>query len=445
MRKLLTKGIVLSVITVLALTGCSSNKGGEAAPGPSSSQPAGEKQTITFYHGYFQDDWQAAVEMRKIYDEFAELHKDEFTFKPVALDTGGEGVYNKAIQEIARGEFPDIVDVGGWNIIPAASEAGVIVDLKPYIDADPVFKEGVGINYEQNNMDGKIYSVREQLETMGFWYNEDLFIKAGAVTPDKWQTWDDFSAAVDKISASNDVKTPFSMNQGWPTDILFNAHLIGTQEGRDFASQLPTSFDNAAFKNTIEFISKNALGKIKTQYFGAADSESYRDDFMNGDSAMLFNGVWEAGSFLELTKVKPEHIKPAVFPTNEAGKKAALVSASPGYVISNKQGDEKIQASVEFVKYMMSPEIAERIFTKVLAMPAYSGLDYEKYINGSDAGLKKLAEASMQAANADYKTKALGANWNPDIAGALSGKYAAMHNGSKDVESIVKELNEALQ
>ncbi|GGH29091.1 ABC transporter substrate-binding protein [Paenibacillus segetis] len=450
MKKILSTMFVLCFVSVLVLSGCSNNKNAENASandksGTEGTQTSGEKPTITFYHSFFQDDWQPAVEMRKIYDEFAELHKDEFTFKAVALETGPQGVYDKAIQEISRGQFPDIVDVAGYNIVPAASEADLILDLKPYIDEDPVFKQGVGINYVQNNVDGKIYTVREQLETMGFWYNEDLFNKAGATTPDQWQTWDDFNAAVDKLAASPDVKTPFSMNQGWPVDILFNAHLVSTQEGRDFAATLPTSFDNPAFKDTVDFVSKHALGKIKTAYFGAADSESYRDDFMNGDAAMLFNGVWEAGSFTSDIKVKPEHIKPAVFPTNEAGKKAAIVSASTGYVISSKQDEAKIAASVEFVKYMTSPEIADRIFSKVLAMPAYNGLDYDKYINGDNAELKKLAEACQLAVNADYQTKAMSSNWNQDITSALNGKYSAMHDGSKDVDQIVKEMDQIVQ
>lgn len=453
MRKLLRTVLALSFASMISLTGCGGSNSNEGSPTTPIIQkeektetPANaEKPEITFYHSFFQDDWQPAVEMRKIYDEFAELHKDEFTFKAVALETGPQGVYDKAIQEISRGQFPDIVDTAGYNIVPAGSEAGLILDLKPYIDADSTFKDGVGVNYEQNMVDGKIYTVREQLETMGFWYNEDLFTKAGATTPDQWKTWDDFNAAVEKLNASPDVKTPFSMNQGWPTDILFNARLIATEEGRDFASKLPTTFDNQAFKDTVQFVSDSALKKIKTQYFGAADSEAYRDDFMNGDAAMLFNGVWEAGSFVGDLKVNSGSIKPAVFPTNEEGKRAAIVSASTGYVISSKQDEAKINASVEFVKYMTSPEIADRIFSKVMAMPAYNGLDYDKYINGDDAGLKKLAEACKLAADAAYKTKAMSSNWNQDITAAIGGKYAGMHDGSKDVTAIVKELDSTLQ
>lgn len=454
MKKILA--LLMALCLTVGMAACGAKQADQpAAPDKENAETETNTETpndtkdlpkITFYHGYFQDDWQPAIEMRKIYDDFAELHKDEFIFEAVPVEAGGEGIYNKCIQEISGGNFPDIVDTSGWNIVPPASEAGVILDLKPYIDADETFKEGIGVNYEQNLVDGKIYTVREQMETMGFWYNEDLFQKAGADTPDKWQTWDDFVVAVDKLAACPDVKTPFSMNQGWPTDILFNAVLLGSEEGRDFLAQPLTTFDNPAFKDAVTFVSDNALGRIDTAYFGAADSENYRDDFLRGDAAMLFNGVWEAGSLTGDIGVDPSVIKPAVFPTQEPGKTAAIMSASCGYVISNKMDEAKTAAAVEFVKYMCSPEIAERIFKDVLAMPAYLGMDYDKFINDDslDYTLVTLAEACKAAAQADYQTRAMNVNWSQDTALALGGKYAAMHNGSKTADEIVSELDQTL-
>lgn len=447
---------ILSLMLVCGLmTGCQS-KPAESGESKDNTEPAaaaadekesGDLPTITFYHHYYQDDAVDAKAMRALFDEFAELHKDEFIFKPVPVEGDPEAVYNKCIQEIASGSFPDIVETGGWNVVPAASEAGLIMDLKPYIDADADFKAGVGVNYDQNLVDGKIYTVREQLETMGFWYNEDLFSKAGADTPDQWQSWDDFVAAFDKLKASPDVKTPVSLNQGWPTNIMFMAHLLGTQEGRDFIDTPLTTFDNDAFKGTVDFVEKHALSQIDTAYFGAADSESYRDDFLNGDAAMLFNGVWEASSFVgDGLKIDPAVVKPAVFPASENGKHAAIMSASCGYVISDKLSNAQKDAAVAFVKYMCSPEVSERIFTEVLAMPAYLGLDYDQYINDEsvDPVVRKLAEACKQCAQADYQTCAMSSLWGSDVEMEIGGKYAAMHDGSKTADQIVAELDETL-
>lgn len=104
---------------------------------------------------------------RQIYQDFADLHKDEFNFVAVADESGAEGIYNTALNDISGGKFYDIADFGGWNIVPVASAAGLILDLKPYLDEDAGFKAGAGVCYDQNlTADGKIYSVREQIELL---------------------------------------------------------------------------------------------------------------------------------------------------------------------------------------------------------------------------------------------------------------------------------------
>lgn len=447
-KKLLAFGMSLVLVAGL-LSGCA-----PAAPTPDTGSPApvdspsvsatGEKPTITFYHGYFQDDWQPAVEMRKMYDEFAALHKDEYNFVPVALDTGNQGVYDKCVQELALGKFPDIVDVAGMNIIPAVTEAGLALDLKPYIDADSDFKSGVGVNYEQNMLDGKIYTVRDQLETIGFWYNEDLFNKAGADTPDKWQTWADFDTAVDKLIACPDVETPFTMNQDWPTTLILSGYMLGSNAGRSFASNMPTTFDDAGFKSAIDFLRTSVLGKIDNDHFTAADSDKYREDFFQGKAAMLFNGVWESGSFSSdgTLTIDPAVIKPAVYPTTEAGKTAAIVSASPGFVINNTLDDVRKQACVDFVKYMTSEATAQKVFELAQAMPPSTAVNYDKYITGDyPTTVKSLAEACKAAGAADYQSPTAGAVWGQDLFGAVAGKYAGIKDGSKTTDQIVSELN----
>lgn len=460
MKKLVS--VVLVLCLVLSFTACSSDKAETTKSddttknNETSNVESTDKQEettkelpeITFYHGFFQDDWQPAVEMRKMYDEFAELHKAEFIFKAVAMESGGEGVYNKCTQEIAAGKVPDIVDLTGYNVIPAASSADLIVDFKPYIDADVDFKAGIGINYDQNNKDGKIYTVREQLETMGFWYNEDLFIKAGADTPDKWKTWADFGVAVAKLKESKAVETPFTLSQGWTTNILFTSLMMASEDGRNMLAGNVTDFNNDAFKTAVTFLKENALDQVESDYFVAGDSDKFREDFFTGKSAMLFNGVWESGSFVgDNITIDVKNIKPAVFPTAEEGKTAAIVSASPGYMIAKNQDQAKIDACIEFVKYMTSKEIADKILTKVMAMPSSTVTDFSKleFDNNGDVVISNLVTACKFAGGSDYQIAALGVNWGQDISDAIDGKYAGLKDGTKTVEDVVSELNQLLE
>lgn len=406
-----------------------------------------ELPTITFTHGYYHDEseWPAAAEMRAIYEEFAEAHKDEFIFEIKADETGAEGIYNTALNDLSIGEFYDIADFGGWDIVPVASASDAILDLKPYLDEDEDFKAGVGVCYDQNLADDKIYSVREQIEGVGFWYNKALFEQAGAQTPDQWQTWEDFNTAVDALIAADIM--PFGLNAGWPTNILLAGYSQRSEDSRAFYGDGKNveSFDDATFKDALTFMQDNVLKKIDSANFGPGgdDDEQYRTDFFDGNTAMLFNGVWDAGGAVDCA-AGIENIKPAVFPTDEAGKKAALLSGGTGLVVSNKLDEAQTNACIEFIKYMTSPEIASRIIEKGIGMAPGANVNYDELLGKVETDdAKLLVEACQLCQSTDYQALGLG-NTFGDAEAEIQGKYAGLMDGSKTPDSVIEELNDFL-
>ena len=140
--------LLASILVISLFAGCTATN--EAPKKETSEKTDGmsmdtEKPTITFVHGFYHDEseWPAAAQMRQIYQDFADMHKDEFTFIAVPDESGTEGIYNTALNDISGGKFYDIADFGGWNIVPVASAAGLILDLKPYLDEDADFKAGL--------------------------------------------------------------------------------------------------------------------------------------------------------------------------------------------------------------------------------------------------------------------------------------------------------------
>ena len=415
----------------------------QPAEQPSEQPENTELPTITFVHGYYHDEseWAAAAQMRQIYQDFADLHKDEFNF--VADESGAEGIYNTALNDISGGKFYDIADFGGWNIVPVASAAGLILDLKPYLDEDADFKAGAGVCYDQNlTADGKIYSVREQIEAVGFWYNEALFAQAGAKVPADWSTWADFEEAVDKLVDAG--ITPFGLNAGWPTNILTAGRFQADEATRAFYAQGAevASFDDPAFREVMTFMQEKVLQKIDSANFGPGgdDDEQYRNDFFDGKTAMLFNGVWDAGGSVDCA-AGAENIKPANFPTNESGKRASLMSGGTGFVVSNSLTDAQTAACIEFIKYMTSEEIANKIIAFGIGMAPNTNVDYATLMDSVDAPEAKLLVSACQLCMAaDYQALGLGNEFG-DFEGEIQAKYAGLKDGSKTVDDVVSELD----
>lgn len=452
MKKKIISLLLCTALTAAMLSGCG-GQSKETTEEPATEDvaqetPDSELPTITFTHGYYHDEseWPAAAEMRSIYQEFADAHKDEFNFVVVADESGAEGIYNTALNDLGAGNFYDIADFGGWDITPVASAAGAIVDLKPYLDEDAAFKAGVGVCYDQSlTEDGAIYSVREQIEAVGFWYNEALFAQAGAKVPSEWATWADFNEAVDALVAAG--ITPFGLNAGWPTNILLAGYSQRSDVSRAFYldGKAVESFDDETFKESMNFMQKNVLQKIDAANFGPGgdDDEAYRTAFFDGETAMLFNGVWDAGGSVDCA-AGAENIKPAVFPTDEAGKKAALLSGGCGFVVGSHLDEAQRAAAIEFIKYMTSPEIASRIIEKGIGMAPSTEVDYDALagtVTTDDA--KLLVEACRLCQSADYQALGLG-NTFGDAEGEIQAKYAGLKDGSKTIDDVVAELNDFL-
>ena len=93
--------LLASILVISLFAGCTATN--EAPKKETSEKTDGmsmdtEKPTITFVHGYYHDEseWPAAAQMRQIYQDFADMHKDEFTFIAVPDESGTEGIQDSS-------------------------------------------------------------------------------------------------------------------------------------------------------------------------------------------------------------------------------------------------------------------------------------------------------------------------------------------------------------
>ncbi len=430
-------GIFLSLVLCTAmLAGCSGKGASDAAGGESKeetgeAQASGEKEVLEFYHGYYHDasEWMPAQVMRDIYDAFAAAHADgSVTFKPIPVENRDDIVS----AQVAGGSFPDMVDLGNAGVSPAAIQQGLVYDLKPYIDENGL-KDAVGLNYTQHDVDGHIYAVHDQIESRGLWYNAALFEKAGVA--DAFADWTAFEDAMAKVRK---VDGAYGYIAGQGSMNIMNAIIASSEEGRKMlGSELTTDIINSevfaqAFKTTAKLDQAN--GSEHT----TEDNGNLMADFnTNGTVGVLFNGVWNAGGIdASLT----DAIDSAIFPGD-----VAIASAGGGLAVANDMSEAKTALALEFIKYMTSQEVQEKIFTQVQANPCNTTIDLNALAASSgNAATVKLAEACSKVNNAKIIVIDMNYAWGSDVNGAIINALMECAVSGTNIDARFEQLQKEL-
>lgn len=427
MKKVVCMLLATTMVTTM-LAGC-----GSGESGGKKESSSGDEKVLEFYHGYFQEEseWPAAQVMRDIYDEFAEQHADgKVTFKPIAVENRDDIVSN----QVAGGSFPDVVDVGGNGVPQAAIEQGIVYDLKPYIDENNL-QDAVGLNYTQHDIDGHIYAVHDQIESRGLWYNAKVLEKAGT-SVDALASWNGFGEAMEKVRGLNDGTYGYIAGQG--SCAMMGAIMATSENGRKMMEEALTE-DTINSKEFEEAFKKTAaLDQANGSEHTTEDNGNLMADFnTNGTVGVLFNGVWNASG---IDPSLAEAIEPALFPED-----VAIASAGGGLAVAAGLSEEETELALEFIKYMTSAEVQEKIFTEVQAHPCNTTLDLNALAEKSGNPITiKLAQACSQVNEAKVVVIDKNYTWGSDVDSSITNALMECAVSGTDIDARFEQLQKEL-
>ncbi len=224
----------------------------------------------------------------------------KITYKKIATDT-----YKKElIDALASGQGPDIFLLNNtWlpsfkdKIVAAPTTQGVLNEQK--------FRSNF-VDVAANDFinDGKIYAVPLSVNSLGLYYNKDLFNQAGITTPPvDWNQFIDDVRKLTKIDATGEIRqsgaaigTTYNINRS--TDVL---NLIMLQRETNMVNDQGRANFNSSIilGNQTAFPGEDALN-FYTQ-FASSSSPNYTwnpnqhysiDAFAEGHVAMMFNYSW---------------------------------------------------------------------------------------------------------------------------------------------------------
>lgn len=418
MKKRLTALALAALMTAGCLSGCGG--GGETTDEGASTESTGEEIVINY------PTFQCGVNTASpVVDQLIEEFNAEYAgkYRIQKEDVPGDANYVDKIKvQLGTGDLPPVVYGGGYNLLDLALAKDVVVDLTSYVEADPEWKALYSdVALTTNSRDGKIYASSSEGSLVGYFYNKELFEKAGIAEPAK--TWDEFWEQCDKLKAAG--ITPLALDtadSAWVTSLWAGA-MIATSgdEGYEFMKQMnPIDYNNQptidAFTNVQKMLQEyTTLDAIGGKYEHAANN------FLSGQAAMIANGPWMIGDFSDETKTTADFadkVGVAIFPGN-------FVYDAPiqGYFVTKQDDPALEEAAVEMVKFFTSAH-AQQVALEVQGMvPASSTVEITET---AKQNYPLLVEFLDLAEGATVRTDNLQATMYPNLLdGCIPGSAAA--------------------
>ncbi|WP_372344478.1 extracellular solute-binding protein [Streptomyces sp. KL116D] len=344
--------------------GCST--GGEA----SDTAGAGGRTTLTY--GIW--DVAQAPGMQQIIKAFERENPDV----SVEIQLTPWNTYWTTLRTSMRGgTAPDVFWMNAVNIQLYAAN-GVLEPLGEHIERDrtPVGKHPKAL-VDIYAYDGEQYGLPKDFDTIGLWYNKELFDKAGVKYPDSSWTWDDLrdaareltnpKARVYGITAEMDRQSKF-----YPT--VFGAGGYVLRDGRSgFADE--RSIEGLRFWTDLVDRGwsppQSAMAEVRS-----------RNLYLSEQTAMNYD-LSAMASFMYGTPAIKDHGGVTVLPK---GRERATVIHGLANVISAKSRKKK--AAWKFVDFMARRPAAE--------IQAKGGVTISSYEDTQDAWLKSMPEFDLR-------------------------------------------------
>ena len=237
-----------------------------------------------------------------VYARFNQKYKGKIELKIEELPT--DTMYTEKMKVLAATrQLPDVVD-GKDGVRDLAIQNGQAIELTPYLNRDPDFRDkaigpaAIGGNTQP---DGKIYSIINTSGIVGYYYNKELFQKAG-INPAK--TWDEWFSNCEKLKRIG--VAPIAMMTGensWTTNLILACNVAGR-------GQAEMTFMNNKFPRTYqtpELIAGLTDIQRMLQNFATADSlgaayANAANNFLIEQAAIIANGPWMIADFSNLEK-----------------------------------------------------------------------------------------------------------------------------------------------
>jgi multiple sugar transport system substrate-binding protein len=282
-----------------------------------------------------------------------------------------DNLEEKMPAEMAAGTAPDIVS-GCCGFFPAWANAGYLLDLRPYVEADldqETIADWSPAQYQALfTSDGKQFGLPKYHGGLALYYNKDLFDIAKVDYPGYEWTYDDYLTAMHALTVrdgSQTVRWGSMFDVSWDRVQMhvngFGGHYVNPDNPMLCEMASPPALE------AMEWLRARLWGDQVMATFLDVQNIETRQAFITQKIAMVEDGSWALKDILERADFR---VGVAPFPTGP--KKHVTLATTDGYGIyaGTKHPDE----AWELLKFLVSKDYGRAMARTHLLQPARSSL-----------------------------------------------------------------------
>jgi raffinose/stachyose/melibiose transport system substrate-binding protein len=336
--------------------------------------------------------------------------------------------------QLRSGEGPDVFNWGsGPSFGGALAENGLLYDLTDAYEENGW--EIYDFAKEEVTVDGKVYGIPGELETIGLFYNKDIFDELGLKAP---RSLEELDAVSQEIKDAGMIPMSVGDKDAWPGGHLLSmalSSMVGS-DGMEALINGERSWDSPEVVEALAlWRDYNERGFLPESPTSIA-YETMEGLFYDGKAAMIPTGSWLVGEMDDNTDFEVGYIPfpapdgPGIF-TGGLGS-GPFVSAS----------SSKTDAALEFVDFLASPEHGEWTVENFHTIPPQpidtEGLDVSPLLAQVLKDTAQLADGGDFGYNIDVKV-------SDAVTKALWDGVQAVLTGQQTPQEVAAEMEAAAQ
>ncbi|MFU8875963.1 ABC transporter substrate-binding protein [Micromonospora sp. SL4-19] len=425
-------GAVLALITTSALLAAGCNSGDSEAP--SANELYKNPVTLTWWHNASQDG-PGKTYWEKVAKDFTALHPT-VKIEIEAIETN-QLQRTRLPAALLTNDPPDIFQAWGGGEIREQVEADYLKDITGQVKTEVA---NIGSAAEIWQVNGKQYGLPFRMGIEGIWYNKEMFAKAGISAPPT--TFDELNDAVTKLKAINVIPIAVGAGDKWPAaHWWYNFALRACSVDTLKKASVDRVFDDPCFvkagADLKAFIATKPFQPNFIATPGQNDPTSANGLLANGKAAMELMGDWNKGTLETVAADKAALAKflgwfpvPAI--SGSAGDPKAALGGGDGFACAKNAPAE----CVEFLKYIVSPEVQKAYAETGVGLPVTKGAD----AGVTDPALKSILEATSSAT---YVQLWLDTAYGSTVGNAMNDGIVAIFAGTGTPEKVVEAMKAA--